>query len=160
MSENNGGGKNDKKGKKERQEPNKVLYGGFDAGEEIGTELIRKHHHELDEARIKYVCRNTAARAGDMKVPGNVYKVSGKYEYLLQADFIVEVALEVWNDLQPQQRRALIDHFLTRCVCVEDEKTSERKYKLRKPPVQEFPEVAERNGQWNDQLIEMAKCLG
>lgn len=141
------------------KEASKVLFGGFDAGEQLGTELIRKHHHELAEARIKYICRNYAAKSGDRKIPGNVYKMSGKFEHLVQCDFVIEVALEVWNDLQPQQRRALIDHFLTRCVCEEDEKSGDRKYKLQKPPVQEFPEVAERNGQWNDSLIEMAKCL-
>jgi hypothetical protein len=147
------------KNQKEKKEFKKVLFGGFEAGESIAKELIAKHHDELAEARFKFVCRNYAAKSGGTLVPGNIYKVSGKFEYLLDCDFLVEVALEVWNDLNNHQRIALIDHFLTRCVCEVDEKTEDRKYKLRKPPVQEFPEVAERNGQWNDSLIEMAKVL-
>lgn len=137
----------------------KVVWGGFDAGEEIGNQLIRKEHHHLAEARIKYICRNFAAKSGDEKIPGGIYKITGRNEYMLECDFVIEVALDVWNDYQPNQRRALIDHFLTRCVCKENEKTGERTYKLRKPVIQEFPEVAERNGQWNESLVEMAKCL-
>ena len=69
------------------------------------------------------------------------------------------MALEVWNNLQPNQRLALVDHLLTRCVGTEDPKTGAMKYGVRPPQVQEFPEIAERHGRWSDDLIELGASL-
>ena len=164
--------------KKEKAAPEPVLYGGFDAVREIAEKLIPKFHSEIASANILYVSRNKAPKSGGKLVPGKVYKLSPLYRYLTttslaeqqkngsmdrdnlpQADFIVEVALETWNPMSPNNRIALIDHLLARCVGVEDEKTGAMKYALRPPQVQEFPEVAERNGAWNDDLGEMRDSL-
>ena len=76
-----------------------------------------------------------------------------------ECDYIMTVSLDVWNDLNPNQRTALVDHLLTRCVAVEDPKTGETKYKIRPPQVQEFAEIVERYGTWNDGLVEFNACL-
>jgi Putative phage metallopeptidase len=145
--------------KRERKIPEKVIFGDFEAAEAIASKLIPKHHSELGSARFRYICRSKAAKRGGQPVAGNVYKMSGKGEHLSQTDFVLEIALDVWNPLNPMQRNALVDHLLTRCVGEEDEKTGEMKWRVRPPEVQEFPEVAERHGQWNEGLIEIAKCL-
>jgi hypothetical protein len=41
----------------------------------------------------------------------------------------------------------------------EDESTGDMKWGIRPPEVQEFSEIAERHGQWNENLVEIAKCL-
>lgn len=145
--------------KRERKEPEKVLFGDSEAAEQLASSIIRKHHPELAHARIRYICRSKASLRGGVPVAGSVYKMSGKFEHLVQADFLLEVALDVWNPMNSGQRAALVDHLLTRCVGKEDEKTGEMKWSVRPPEVQEFPEVAERHGQWNDGLVEIAKCL-
>ena len=164
--------------KKERAAPDPVLYGGFDAVREIAEKLIPKYHDSIASAHILYVSRSKAAKSGGKLVPGKVMKVAPLYRYLTidalrqqekngtmdvsslpEADFIVEVALDVWNGMSPQQRTALVDHLLARMVGVEDEKTGAMKYAVRPPQVQEFPEVAERNGVWNDDLGEMRDSL-
>jgi len=156
----NSGNENDAvRSKRERKVPEKVLFGDSEAAEQIASKLIPKFHPELAHARFRYICRSKASKRGGNPVAGNVYKMSGKFEHLVQTDFVLEVALDVWNPLNPNQRVALIDHLLTRCVGVEDEKTGEMKWSIRPPEVQEFPEVAERNGQWNEGLVEIAKCL-
>ena len=33
------------------------------------------------------------------------------------------------------------------------------KYKIVLPEIQEFTEIAERHGQWNEGLVEIEKCL-
>jgi hypothetical protein len=131
----------------------------MDAVAEIAQKLIPKHHPHLASARIEYMCRNIAAKRGGRPVAGNVYKMTGKWEYLTERDLAVEVALEVWNDLQPHQRIALVDHLLTRIVGEEDEENGTMKYKIVLPEVQEFAEIAERHGQWNEGLVEIEKCL-
>jgi len=150
---------NDAVADKKRTESKKVLWGGMEAAEEIARRLIPEYHPELGSARFKYICRNKAAKKHGEKVRGKAYKMSRMYEYLVGYDFIIEVALETWNDLNPSQRVALIDHLLSHCVGVEDERTGEMKWSVRPPEIQEFPEVAERHGQWNEGLIEMGRCL-
>lgn len=145
--------------KREKKAPEKVLFADFEEAENIASGLIRKHHPEVASARFKFICRSKAAKRAGSPVAGNVYKMSAKFEHLTQTDFVMEIALDVWNPLAPRQRTALVDHLLTRCVGDEDEKTGEMKWSLRPPEVQEFSEVAERHGQWNEPLVEMAKCL-
>lgn len=164
--------------KKEKTVSIPVLYGGMNAVKEIAEKLIPKFHDGLATAHILYVCRNKASKSGGKAVPGKTYKPSPLYKYLTmdslaaqedhklmdrsswpQADFIVEVALDVWNEMSPVQRTAVVDHLLSRCVGVEDEKTGEIKFAVRSPNVQEFPEVAERNGTWNEDLVEMRTSL-
>lgn len=146
------------------EKPNKVkpiplLFDTFESAEQRALKLIPRFHHHLATAKIKYICRNRAAKRAGVPVPGNVYKMSGKFEFLTGYNFIIEIALEVWNDYNEQQRIALVDHLLTRCTGEEREDDGEIKWKVRPPEVQEFPEVAERNGQWNESLVEMEKCL-
>lgn len=145
--------------KEERSEPTPLLFAEFPAGEEIAQKLIREYHPDLATARIRYVCRNKAARSGGLPVPGKVYKMTGKFEYLTECDFVLEIALEVWNDLQPKQRTALMDHLLSRCVGEEDEKTGEYKWRVRPPEVQEFPDVAARHGKWHEGLARIEESL-
>jgi len=164
--------------KNQRSAPDPVLYGGFDAVREIAMKLISKHYHEIASAHFLFVSRSKAAKSGGRLVPGKVSKVSPLWRYLSscalakqehngtiiddelpEPDFIMEVALDVWNGMSQQQRVALIDHLLARCVGVEDEKTGTMKYSIRPPQVQEFPEVAERNGTWNEDLTEMRSAL-
>lgn len=145
--------------KAERPKPQEVLFDDFDTAEAIAVKLIPSYHPELASADFKYICRSKATKKGGKPVPGNVYKLSGKFKHMIGVDFVLEIALDCWNGLEPNQRTALIDHLLSRCVGVEDSRNGEMKWSIRPPEVQEFPEIAERYGQWNDELIEMSKCL-
>ncbi len=145
--------------KEEKSEKVPLLFADSEAVEEIALKLIPKHHPHLATARIQYICRNISAKRGGRPVPGNVYKMTGKWEHLVGKDLVVEVALDVWNDYNPHQRIALIDHLLTRFVGEESEENGVMKYKIVLPEVQEFAEIAERHGQWNEGLVEIEKCL-
>lgn len=145
--------------KKKKSTKIPLLFDDFERGEEIAMSMIPEHHPHLATAKIKYICRNTSSKKAGRPVPGSVYKMQGKFKFLTGYDMVVEVALDVWNELRPNQRHALIDHLLTRIHGEEDEETGDFKWKLIPPVIQEFPEVAERHGQWNDDLIDMEKAL-
>ncbi|HED05454.1 MAG TPA: hypothetical protein ENI61_02075 [Ignavibacteria bacterium] len=144
---------------KQKSEVIPLLFDDAEIVMGISKNLIKNYHSHLSAAEIRYIFRNRAAKRSGVKVSGNVYKMSGKYKFLTGFDFIVEIALDVWNDLAPNQRIALVDHLLTRCVCIENETTGDFKWKVIPPAIQEFPEVAERNGQWNEGLVDMEKAL-
>lgn len=153
--------------KKERPAPDPLLFSDSEAVQEVAQKLITKHHHELASANIVYLCRNKSAKSGGKPVAGHVKKATPMEKHVARSyfgngeepDFFITVALDVWNELQPNQRVALVDHLLTRCQAEEDEKSGEMKYSIRPPQVQEFPEIAERHGRWNEDLVEMGNCL-
>jgi len=157
--------------KKERVAPEPLIIGDLESVAEIAKKLIAKHHPELISANIVYLCRNKAAKSAGRLVPGHVKKASPTDAHISrsyfsendednqEANLIITIALEVWNNLQAGQRVALVDHLLTRCVGTEDEKSGEMRYSIRPPQVQEFPEVAERHGRWNDELSELLDCM-
>jgi hypothetical protein len=149
-------------------EPVQILFGTFEAGEAIAEELVSFHHSHLASAKFLFCCRNKAQKQGGKVVPGTVKRASPLEKHLSHkwmkneedsADFIMIIALDAWNDLNPKQRIALIDHLLTRCVAEEIEATGEMKFSIRPPEVQEFPEVIIRNGKWNDSIISFSDSL-
>jgi len=128
------------------------LYGEAEQVETIAQRILPQFHAELATARIQYIFVETASAKGGRPVMGKVRKVSGALEYLLEKDFIIELALDVWNTLSDHQRTALVDHLLERCTGEEDEKTSEIKWSVREPDVHEFTTILRRYGAWTVDL--------
>jgi len=151
--------------KKQRVAPVPLLIDDSEAVREMVVKLVPKHYPELVGAQILCLCRNRASKAAGNPIPGAIRKANPTERHLAQkcgdegAHYVLTVALDVWNDLQPNQRIALVDHLLARCVAVEDESTGEYKYGLRPPQVQEFPEIAARHGKWNSDLAELGDSL-
>jgi hypothetical protein len=143
-----------------RKSAPKTLFEDFETAEELAKGLIKDYHPHLLTANIKYMCRDKASKKAGLPVAGVVTKNSPKNNFLMGGvDFVVDIALEVWNNLDPKQRKALVDHLLTRCTGEEDEETGEMKWGIIPPQVQEFSEVAERHGRWNDGLQELGQAL-
>lgn len=126
-----------------------------EADDSVGTiagGLIPNYHAELASARIKYVFVSEASMKGGHELYGRVKKVAGFLEWAIECDFLIEVALDKWNELEAHQRTALVDHLLERCTGEEDEKSGEMKWKLREPDVQEFASILDRYGAWHTAL--------
>ena len=134
------------------------IYDNADAVEAIAKAIIPTYHPELATARIRYVYCDKAGSKGGKPVNGKVRKISGVLEFLLDTDFVMEIALDRWNEMTPEQRQALIDHMLERCWGEEDEEDAgaEMKWTLREPDVQEFSSILRRHGAWNDDLADFA----
>lgn len=127
-------------------------YGIAEAVETTALKLIPSYHPELATARIRYIYVDKASQESGRAVLGKVRKISGALQFLLDLDFLVEVALDQFNELDPDQRTALVDHLLERCFGEEDEKSGEMKWQVRKPDVQEFSSILQRHGAWNQEL--------
>jgi hypothetical protein len=127
-------------------------YGMAEAVEDIAVKLIPSYHPELATARMKYIYVDKASQKGGRPVLGKVRKVSGALQFLLDIEFLFEVALDTWNELDPNARTALVDHLLERCYGEEDEDTGEMSWRVREPDVQEFSSILQRHGAWNEAL--------
>lgn len=128
------------------------VYSEAESVRSLSGGLIANYHPELANARIRYIFVDKASSKGGIDVLGKTRKISGPLEYLLELDFLIEIAADRWHDMDNTQRTALVDHLLERCTGEEDEKSGEMKWKIREPDVQEFASILRRHGAWNDQL--------
>lgn len=127
-------------------------YSEAESVKAISGGLIANYHPELATARLGYIFVDKASSKGGVEVLGKTRKISGPLEFLLELDFLIEIAEDQWATLSQEQRLALVDHLLERCTGEEDEKSGEMKWKIREPDVQEFASILRRHGAWNDQL--------
>jgi FAD/FMN-containing dehydrogenase len=128
------------------------VYSDSESVEAVAQRLIPMYHPELSTARIKYIFVDKAGMRNGRPRMGKVNKVTGAYEYLLEMDFIVEVASDQWNEQTDRQRQALIDHLLEQCTGEEDENTGDMKWVVREPDIHEFSAILRRHGAWNGDL--------
>jgi hypothetical protein len=128
------------------------IYSEAEAVASIAGGLIPNYHPELATARFLFAFANKGWSKGGRDVDGKVRKVSGLLEWALEKDFVMEVALDKWNDMTDHQRTALVDHLLERCMGEEDENSGEMKWSIREPDVQEFTTILERHGAWHSGL--------
>ena len=132
------------------------MYSSAESVEAVAQTLIPMYHPEIATARVKYTFVDKASVKNGRPVLGKVRKISGSLEYLLECDFLVEVALDQWNEKSAEQRQALVDHLLERCTGEEDEQNGDMKWTTREPDVAEFTAILRRHGAWNDELAGFA----
>src|ERR1700760_1779335 len=99
------------------------VYSEGETVEIIAKPLIPTYHPELATARFKYVFVDKASMKGGRPIFGKVKKLTGISEFLIEADFVIEIAADQWNEMPEPQRTALVDHLLERCTGEEDEQT-------------------------------------
>lgn len=129
------------------------IYSSAEAVESIAGGLIPNYHPELATARFMFAFADSGWQKGGREIWGKVKKISGLWEYVTERDFVVEVAADKWNDLTPDQRTALVDHLLERCVGEENEDGS-MKWSVREPDVQEFTSILQRHQAWHSGLVD------
>lgn len=125
------------------------LYAYSDTLGSLAGQLIPNYHPELVTARIAYLFLDKAVKSGSQLIGGKAYKVSGKWEFMTNLDFVIEVSLPYWREASEEKRTAIMDHLLEYCSAEEQEDGS-MKWLVRKPDLVEFSTVVGRNGAWND----------
>jgi hypothetical protein len=133
------------------------LYGAAETVESVAKALLPTYHSELATARIQYIFVDQASKKGGRPVLGKVRKVTGSLEFLLEKDFLIEVALDCWNAASEPEKRALVDHLLERCTGEEDEETGAMTWTVREPDINEFTSILSRHGAWNAGLAGMVE---
>lgn len=132
------------------------VYSTAESAEAVAQHLIPLYHPELATARIKFISVDKGAVKNGKIVPGKTRRISGAMEYLLECDFLIEIAMDSWNEKTESQRHAMMDHLLERLTGEEDEKSGEMKWTTREPDVEEFTSILRRHGAWNDDLASFA----
>lgn len=167
-------------GDKKKRVSMPTLVSSHEMSAALAAELIPKIHHHLAAANIAFLGINKPQKGLGIKVQ----KANPVLKYLTpvracvgdgygdaldhvwhgdtereEIDFLVVVSIETFNNMERPARTALVDHALTRMAAEEDEESGEMKFSLRDFDVQDYAEVAERNGAWHHGLQEMRQCL-
>lgn len=129
------------------------VYSEANSVEAVAKNLIANYHAHLGTARIRFVFTDKGGKKGGREVGGKVKKISGVLEFLLESDFLIEVAADKWQEMNPKQQEAQIDHLLECCLGEEDEETGEMLWSVREPEMQEFASILRRHGAWNTSLV-------
>ncbi len=129
-------------------------YVDAESVETLAQQILPTYHAELVDARIKYYFVSEHSMRGGRQIAGKARKLSGSAQFLAGGfNFAIEVAMDLWNDMNPEQRRATIDHLLEYCTGEADEETGEMNYTMREPDVKEFATILRRHGAYNDDLV-------
>lgn len=110
---------------------------------------------ELSGVKIKYLF-NTKQNLSYM---GKCSLASGKWKFLTGYNYIIEIGQIIWLRLTDEQKKALISHELEHVCFILDEKTGDKKWKIKKHSIEEFTEIVKQYGCWSTDLIEFKKAL-
>ena len=127
--------------------------------ENIATRLIEKYPEleECQDAKVKYIFK--VSKKSDKW--GSCAIASGKWKYLTDYDFVIEMWAGVWSDLTDHQREALTYHELRHIMKVLKIKDDEVivKWRTRKHPYEFFLREFIHYGPWTDQYKELFEIL-
>lgn len=118
-----------------------------------------KYHADLIGAKICCVFKEKASKSDGVPIVGKIFKVTSKYQPFMDEpyDYMVEIGADAWADLNMDQREAWVDHLLEHAYGIENERTGEMTWKLRKPELMVFPSTVNRHGLgWKTGLAKIA----
>ncbi len=125
--------------------------------EEMARKIIAQHHSDLVEAKIEFIEKDGEWNSkGKIKL-GSAQKVSDKMKALINAVFIITINGPVWNQLQKEEKEALLDHELCHCVKVGEDKFGNPKWDINSHDVEEFSAIIRRHGLWKPDLVQFGK---
>jgi hypothetical protein len=131
-------------------------------------------HEMLAQCRIEYVFIDKAPKSKGRTVWGRARKLGGLPAFLIgsvgtqvAADdaltfgaaspmFVIEISHDIWVDLSPKQRLALVDHELCHCRAMEND-AGELELSTVGHDVEEFVGIVSRHGLWTMGLTALGK---
>jgi hypothetical protein len=122
---------------------------------EMGQKIIEKDHRHLLEANITYLFRDSAWKTGGdgRTILGKASKRNEIDKVLSQRkeDFIIIIPKPTWDKMSEDERKCVIDHECCHCG-IKLSSGGDKKWFLRKHPIEEFPENLARFSARRDQL--------
>lgn len=127
--------------------PNEILS--------IARDLIAEYHPFLSDCTIGFVMRSEAGTSGGKTVLAHTTKVPDKLKPYLsdELDILIVIAEDKWLTLGENQRKALIDHELCHITA------SAAGWTTRAHDFEEFKEIVDRYGLWNNDLFYARSAL-
>lgn len=132
---------------------------------EIALELIPQYHSHLEEfgVRIEYVFSDKTPMRKGKQTWGVCRKVTSLNAFLSQEKneemaetkpfFVLVISKPIWDTLQENKRKALVDHELSHAGAELDE-NGELKLHIIPHDLEEFSAIVRRHGMWREDVKE------
>lgn len=118
---------------------------------EMAQTIIAEHHKDIRRANIAFVMKSDEKfKLKPHQKWAVAAKIPSKYDALIDYDFLIWIQEEIWRMLDPDQRRALIDHELCHCGFNDNDEPA-----IIPHDFEEFSCVIERHGLWRKSLKAM-----
>jgi hypothetical protein len=133
----------------------------YDASEnliELAHEIIEECHSHLVEANIKYLFRTGNWEVKKRETWGQAKKVGQEVNFLTGYDFIITIHQEVWDQLNLEDRKALLDHELQHCSAGTDNAGNKIWY-VQGHDLEDFHAIIRRHGLWSPALKKLENLL-
>lgn len=144
-------------GKKKQAGPE--VWEPFPEGDKLVADLVPQYHKHLEECSILVFAKPEAA-----KTKGKVNAAKAiKANHLIKAalrkhkekvDYVIVVGLDVWRPMDWKTKEAVIDHELCHFTGFD----GEGKLGMRGHDVEEFTEILERRGAWDQSRYYFVKA--
>lgn len=121
--------------------------------EEIARKLIAEHHPHLASAKIAYLMADKLPPVRGRPRGGMAAKASERERALHGYDFVITINREVWRELTPAQREALVDHELSHCGL-----SVTGCWTILPHDLEEFAGVVKRHGLWSEDVRAFGKA--
>ena len=128
---------------------------------DMATAVIKQYRPELADTEIVYMFKEKAGKKGPKVVIATARKVSSKenvvhsFEGKADVTFVVEIGADAWQELSPDQRKAVLHHELCHCG-FDDKEDGGPEPALIPHDIEEFSEVVEAHGFYMKDVIDFA----
>lgn len=129
--------------KKKQKGPVKREFVLCDEMKLTAQEIIRDKKIDVHPAKIEYVTvdpnisKSTAARC---------VKTNKELKFFANLDYIIEVSGELWTALDKDTRAVLLEHELRHILVLQNDKTGDWKFTVRKHDIQDFGKIITDHG--------------
>lgn len=109
----------------------------------MAQEIIRTEKIDVHPAKIEYV---TVDPNISKTTAGKCVKTGKELKFFSGFDYIIEMSGELWNVLDKDTKRVLLEHELRHILVVQNDKTGDWSFKIRKHDIQDFGKIVATHG--------------
>lgn len=124
----------------------KVIKREFSLSDELktmGADVIREKMIDTHPAKIGYVLVTPNI---SKTIPAKIIKTSKELKFFSGLDYVIEVSGEIWDALDKETKKVLLEHELRHILVLQNDKSGDWTFKIRKHDVQDFSKVISENG--------------
>ncbi|MGE5679520.1 MAG: putative metallopeptidase [Bacillota bacterium] len=121
----------------------------------MAQEIIREKKIDVHPAKIEYI---TIEPNISKSVAAKCVKTGKELKFFSGFDYIIEVSGELWSILDKETKQILLENQLRKILVLQNDKTGDWNFKLRKYDVSQFSKVMAEHG--TDWTKKIKLCIG
>jgi len=121
--------------------------------EEVGSKVLKMFDYP-EQPLVKFL-KMISDKSNYL---GKCSRATGKWKYLTDKDFVIEIWDKWWETANEHQKEALMYHEVSHIDF--KEKDDEITWRLKRHDIEEFNDVVKKYGTWNEELIVFKNNLG